>query len=44
MDIIGIDIGKANFEVELLMGDRLKHAAFSNTEAGFNQLLLWIAK
>lgn len=42
MDIVGIDIGKAKFDVALLMGDRLKQAVFSNTETGFKQLLVWI--
>jgi transposase len=44
MDIIGIDIAKAKFDVALLLGERTRHAAFSNTEAGFEQLLAWLAK
>ncbi len=44
MDIIGIDIAKAKFDVALVIGERIKHAAFSNTEAGFEQLLTWLAK
>jgi len=44
MDIIGIDISKAKFDAALLLGERVKHAVFSNTEAGFGQLLAWLAK
>jgi transposase len=44
MDIIGIDIAKAKFDAALLIGERTRHAAFSNTEAGFEQLLAWLAK
>src|ERR1700712_4832225 len=44
MDIVGIDISKAKFDVALLLGERVRHAAFSNTEAGFEQLLAWLAK
>jgi transposase len=44
MDIIGIDISKAKFDVALLVGERVRHAAFSNTEAGFEQCLSWFAK
>ncbi len=44
MDILGIDISKAKFDAALLIGERIRHAAFSNTEAGFEQLLVWLAK
>jgi len=44
MDILGIDISKATFDVALLIGVRTRHATFSNTEAGFVQLLAWLAK
>jgi len=44
MDIIGIDISKAKFDIALLTGERTRHAVFSNTEAGFRQLLAWIVK
>jgi transposase len=44
MDIVGIDIAKAKFDVALLIGKRGRHAAFSNTEAGFRQFLAWLAK
>ncbi len=40
----GIDISKAKFNAALLLGRRVRHAAFSNTEAGFEQLLAWLAK
>ena len=43
MDIVGIDIAKAKFDAALLAGTRTRHAAFSNTEAGFEQLLTWLA-
>jgi len=44
MDIVGIDISKAKFDAALLLGERVRHAVFSNTEAGFQQLLAWLAK
>ena len=44
MDIVGIDIAKAKFDTALLVGERVRHAAFSNTEAGFEQFLTWLAK
>jgi len=44
MDIVGIDISKAKFDAALLLGERVRHAVFSNTEAGFGQLLAWLAK
>ncbi len=44
MDIVGIDISKAKFDAALLLGERVRHAVFSNTEAGFGQLLTWLAK
>ena len=44
MDIVGIDIAKAKFDAALLIGQRVRHAAFSNTEAGFEQFLTWLAK
>jgi len=44
MDIVGIDISKAKFDTALLLGERVRHAVFSNTEAGFQQLLAWFAK
>ena len=44
MDIVGIDISKAKFDAALLLGERIRHAVFSNTEAGFGQFLTWLAK
>lgn len=44
MDIVGIDISKAKFDAALLIGERVRHVAFSNTEAGFEQLLAWLAR
>ena len=44
MDVIGIDISKLKFDVMLIIGERSKHAVFSNTEAGFQQLLAWLGK
>jgi len=44
MDILGIDIAKAKFNAALLIGGRVRHAAFPNTEPGFEQLLAWLAK
>ena len=37
-------ISKAKFDAALLLGERVRHAVFSNTEAGFQQLLAWLAK
>lgn len=44
MDVVGIDISKLKFDVVLIIGERSKHAVFSNTEAGFQQLLVWLGK
>ena len=44
MDIVGIDISKATFDAALLLGKSVRHAAFSNTEAGFGQFLAWLAR
>ena len=44
MDTVGIDIAKAKFDAALLIGGRVRHATFSNTEAGFEQCLSWLAK
>jgi transposase len=44
MDILGIDISKDMFDAVLLVGGRVRHATFPNTEAGFEQLLAWLAK
>ena len=44
MAIVGIDISKAKFDAALLLGERVRHGMFSNTEAGFEQFLAWLAK
>ncbi len=44
MNILGIDISKAKFDVALLIKEHTRQAVFSNTEAGFEQLLAWLAK
>lgn len=44
MDILGIDISKDTFDAALLGGERTRHATFPNSEAGFEQLLAWLAK
>jgi hypothetical protein len=40
MEIVGIDARKAKFNAAVLLGGRIKHATFSNTEARFEHL--WI--
>ncbi len=44
MDIVGIDISKAKFDAALLVGERARHGTFSNTEAGFEQFVAWLAR
>ena len=44
MDILGIDISKSRFDVALLLEDRVRQAAFTNTEAGFKELFAWLVK
>lgn len=44
MDILGIDVSKAKLDAALLVGGRTRHATFPNTEAGFGQLLAWLAR
>jgi len=44
MDIVGIDISKAKFDAAFLVGERVRHGTFSNTEAGFEQFLAWLAR
>jgi transposase len=43
MDIVGIDIAKAKLDAALLVGARFRQSTFGNTEAGFQQLLAWLA-
>ncbi len=44
MDSLGIDIARTKFDVALLIGERARHNTFSNTEAGFEQFLVWLAR
>jgi len=44
MDIVGVDISKAKFDAALLVGERVRYGTFSNTEAGFEQFLAWLAR
>lgn len=42
---LGIDISKAKFNVCLVSShEKLRHKAFTNTEAGFQQLASWLTK
>jgi transposase len=44
LDILGIDISKAKFDVALIKagGDKVKNKVFANTPAGFEQLQQWL--
>jgi transposase len=44
MDIVGIDIAKAKFDVALLVGERVRQSAFINSEDGFQQFLTWLGR
>lgn len=44
LPVLGIDIAKAKFDVVLLINQRSLHKEFSNTEAGFAKLALWLDK
>jgi transposase len=44
MDIPGINIAKAKFDVALMIDTRVRSATFSHTEAGFQQLLAWLTR
>jgi transposase len=45
MVIVGIDVSKVRFDAALLVGERVsRHGVFSNTEAGFEQFLAWLAR
>jgi len=42
---LGIDISKAKFDAALLRDEgKLRHKVFPNTEAGFQQLSVWLSK
>jgi transposase len=43
MDILGLDIGKFKFDAFLLQQGSHAHAAFPNTQTGFEQLRTWLA-
>ena len=43
MDILGLDIGKTKFDAFLLRPNSQLHAAFPNTQTGFEQLRAWLA-
>lgn len=40
--ILGIDVSKATFHAFLIDGDKTAKHSFSNTQAGFKQLLTWL--
>jgi transposase len=44
MDILGIDIAKAKFDVHLILGGQTRSGVFANSEAGFAQLWGWLAR
>jgi transposase len=44
MDILGIDLAKAKFDVHLWTEQQDRHAVFPNTEAGFTALRAWLSR
>jgi hypothetical protein len=44
MDTVGIDIAKAKLDMALLLGERVRQAAFANSETGFELFLAWLAR
>ena len=44
MDILGIDISKAKFDMALLIGDGARHSTHPNTQLDFKQMLAWLGK
>jgi len=42
VDVIGIDVSKADFHVCLLQGGRVKPKSFSNNKTGYRQLQRWL--
>ena len=42
MDILGIDVGKAQLSMALLQGESLRRKTVSNNGAGFKQTLSWL--
>jgi transposase len=43
-NILGVDISKKTFDVALLREGKFKHKKFSNTEAGFKELSVWLER
>jgi transposase len=44
MDVLGIDIAKAKFDVALYKNKKLKFKKFNNSLGGFQDLDLWLKK
>jgi transposase len=42
-DVLGIDIGKADFHCALLVNGRSRASSFPNSQVGFERLLTWLA-
>jgi transposase len=42
-DILGIDVGKADFHCALLVEGRSRSNSFPNSQLGFDRLLTWLA-
>ena len=40
--VLGIAIAKANFDVVLLLENKMRHKTFTNTDAGFAALDAWL--
>ena len=41
---LGIDLSKDSFHVELSVNDKLRHRRFSNRQAGFAELSVWLTR
>ena len=44
MDYLGLDIAKARFDAHLICAEVKRHSSFSNTQAGFENLVAWLAR
>jgi transposase len=44
MEFVGIDVGKAKFDIALLVGEKCLYKVFPNTPAGHAQLPAWLEK
>lgn len=42
MDVVGIDVSKADFHACLLQGEKRTNKSFPNTKAGYRQLKAWL--